>query len=201
MRQSTEKRPPFSERHPRLNLLIGLISIFVLAYFALYLIRLIIKFLINILSILSSLDAVVIVALITGALSIVGIVISKIIDYKKSRQEYLAQKREVPYADFIEMIYNLLNNIKNPGSYTEQMMVEDLSKFSKQITLWGSSGVVKQWVKFRITAVSSDAGVNNLVRLEKIMNEMRRDLGLKKTKQGNLLSFFITDIKTVLKNK
>lgn len=164
-------------------------------------IRLIIKFLINILSILSSLDAVVIVALITGALSIVGIVISKIIDYKKSRQEYLAQKREVPYADFIEMIYNLLNNIKNPGSYTEQMMVEDLSKFSKQITLWGSSGVVKQWVKFRITAVSPDAGVNNLVRLEKIMNEMRRDLGLKKTKQGNLLSFFITDIKTVLKNK
>lgn len=28
-------------------------------------------------------------------------------------------------------------------------MLEDLSKFSKQITLWGSSEVINKWIEFR----------------------------------------------------
>ena len=71
------------------------------------------------------------------------------------------------------------------------MMLEDLSRFSRQITLWGSSKVVKKWVKFR----------ENLFLMEEIMNEMRKDLGLKKVKKGNLLVFSVNDIKEVLKVK
>ena len=37
--------------------------------------------------------------------------------------------------------------------------------------------------------------------MEAIMNEMRKDLGLKKVKKGNLLAFFVNDIKEVLKVK
>lgn len=151
----------------------------------------------------SKMDAVVIVALITGTVSIIGVIISsivaKIIDYKKSRQEYLAKKREIPYGEFVEMIYKVQGNIKSEGSYTEKMMMDDLSKFSKQITLWGSSRVVNKWVKFREEGANPNAKSDNLFLMEDIMNEMRKDLGMKKVKKGNLLAFFVNDIKSILK--
>ena len=40
------------------------------------------------------------------------------------------------------MIYKLQKNVEENNSYTEEMMLKDLSSFSKQITLWGSSKVV-----------------------------------------------------------
>ena len=33
------------------------------------------------------------------------------------------------------------------------------------------------------------------------MNDMRKDLGLKKVKKGNLLGFFVNDIKSELKKQ
>ena len=153
----------------------------------------------------SKMEAVVIVALITGMVSIIGVIISsvvaKIIDYRKSRQDYLARKRETPYGEFVEMIYKIQQNTKNKGSYTEEQMLEDLSKFSKQITLWGSSKVVNKWVKFRENGANPNAGMDNLFLMEEIMNEMRKDLGLRRVKKGNLLAFFVNDIKEVLKAK
>ncbi len=103
---------------------------------------------------MSKLDAVVIVALITGMVSIVGVVISsivaKFIEYRKNRQNYLAQKREIPYGEFVDMIYKVQGTIKNKKSYTQEEMIADISKFSKQLTLWGSHRVVNKWgIKFR----------------------------------------------------
>lgn len=197
----------FSNQHPRLNAIIGLALLIIIGiivyYIFLYLghgINALIDWVSNM---ASKMDAVIIVAFITGTVSIIGVIISsiiaKIIDYKKSRQDYLARKREVPYGEFVEMIYKVQQNIKNSGSYTEEMMLEDLSKFSKQITLWGSSKVVDKWVKFRENGAKPDAGADNLFLMEEIMNEMRKDLGLKKVKKGNLLAFFVNDIKKVLK--
>jgi predicted transposase YbfD/YdcC len=154
-------------------------------------------------SLASKLDAVVIVALITGCVSIVGVLLSSIvakrIEYKRGRQEYLAKKREEPYGQFVDMVYKIQQNAKKNNSYTEAKMIEDLSRFSKQITLWGSSNVVNKWVKFRESSANPDAAKNNLLVLEDIMNEMRKDLGLKKTKKGNLLAFFVNDIKSAMK--
>ena len=74
-------------------------------------------------------------------------------------------------------------------------MIKDLSKFSKQITLWGSPRVVKKWVKFRENGANPDAGMENLFLLEEIMNDMRKDLGVHRVDKGNLLGFFVNDIK------
>ncbi len=202
---------PFSNRHPRLNMVIGLALVviigticFVVAYYTFFYLGRKINALVDWASNMASkMEAVVIVAFITGTVSIVGVIISsivaKIIDYRKSRQDYLARKREIPYGEFVEMIYKIQQNIKNNGSYTEEMMLEDLSRFSRQITLWGSSNVVQKWVKFRENGAKPDAGTDNLFLMEEIMNEMRKDLGLKKVKKGNLLAFFVNDIKEVLK--
>ena len=201
---------PFAERHPKWNLTIGVIILLVLAGLAGYISFEIVYYIgigiYEIITLLSSavskLDAVVIVALITGAVSITGVIISSIIsksiDYKRTRREYLAQKREAPYGEFVDMVYKLQENSKKPNSYTTEQMVADISRFSKQITLWGSPKVVKNWVKFRENGANPKVAQENLFVLESIMNEMRKDLGLKKVKKGNLLAFFINDIKEAM---
>ncbi len=197
----------FIEKYPKLTSFLGLVLIVILGILAI----LIIKFLCNgimngimrLTEVASKLDAVIIVALITGVVSIIGVIISsifaKIVDYRKSRKEYLTQKREKPYGEFVEMIYKVQKNVKVPGIYSEKQMLEDLSKFSKQITLWGSSEVINKWIEFRENGTDPEKANNNLFLMEEIMNEMRKDLGLKKVKKGNLLGFFVNDIKSVLK--
>ena len=200
------KNEEFSERHPYLNMIISvsiiliIIAIFwVILYCLFYEIEKLVVWIVNM---ASKIDAVVIVALITGTVSLIGVIISsivaKIIDYRKARQEYLAKKREIPYGEFIEMIYKIQENEKNGGKYTESMILDDLSKFSKQITLWGSSQVVNKWVEFRENGANPNAGTNTLFLMEDIINEMRKDLGMKRVKKGRLLAFFINDIKNVL---
>ena len=210
MQENTETasvKRSFSERHPKLNLLLGLFLFLILLVAALWLLQYVgnqIKEFLNwLLTTVSKLDAVVIVALITGAVSIVGVVISsvvaKFIEYKKNRQDYLAQKREIPYGEFVNMIYKVQGTVKSKNSYTQEDMIADISKFSKQLTLWGSHRVVNKWVKFRENGTDPESAKKNLLLMEDIMNEMRHDLGLRRVKQGKLLAFFINDMKKNMK--
>ena len=204
---------PLAQRHPRLNSIVGLILLLILLALGILLIFFAVKYIgigistfVNWLKDISSkLDAVVIVALITGTVSIIGVVISSVIakriEYKKQRQAYLAQKREKSYGAFVEMVYKIQVNTKNPGSYTEKDMINDILSFSQELTLWGSKNVADKWVKFRLNGANPENAQNNLFLLEEIMNDMRKDLGIKKVKKGNLLSFFVNDINTVLRKK
>lgn len=204
---NNNKNIPFEKRHPVLNFIFGLtilISIIAVIFVVIYYSVIGVSHLISRLSnIASKLDAVVIVALITGGVSIISVVftsvIAKIIDYKQNRREYLTQKREMPYGEFVDMVYKIQKNTKQDGTYTEEEMISDISKFSKQITLWGSTKVVNKWVEFREKSMNPNQGADNLFLLEEIMNEMRKDLGVKKSKKGNLLAFFVNDIKEFIK--
>ena len=158
---------PFAERHPKWNFVIGLfLMLFIIVvagivlFFVFKYIGLGISMFINGLQdIASKLEAVVIVALITGTVSIIGVIISSVIakriEYKKQRQAYLAQKREKSYGAFVEMVYKLQVNIKNPGTYTEKDMINDIMSFSQELTLWGSKNVADKWVKFRLNGANA----------------------------------------------
>ena len=208
----TDKRP-FAEKHPKLNFLFGLLLLLFLIIvfgYAMYMIGKYISIGVNaaanwLASLASKLDAVVIVTLITGCVSIVSVLISSVvakrIEYKRSRQEYLAKKREVPYGQFVDMVYKIQQNTKKDGSYTEAQMLEDLSQFSKQITLWGSSRVVNKWVKFRENSANPELAQKNLLLLEDIMNEMRKDLGLRKAKKETFLLSFSTILRRLLNQR
>lgn len=195
----------FSERHPKWNFLISLalclamiVGAMLIAYYALKLVGRVIDTFINWVStVTSTLDAVVIVALITGAVSITGVIISSIvgksIEYRKSRLEYLAQKREKPYGDFIAMYYKILMSDKVKEEYTQEEMLKDISNFSQDLTLWGSNKVVKLWVDYR-TKATQLKGTDNLFEFEKILYEIRKDMGFRKMKKGTLLKFVINDL-------
>ncbi len=189
-----------------LNTMYALGLIAIIAYIIYVLIKsigvLIIKGVEQISNITSNMDSVVIVAIITGGISIITViissVISKFIEYKQITKRYLYEKREKPYSEFIAMVYKLQTSNKNGNAeYTQREMGNDVASFSELLTLWGSSKVIKKWVEFREMALDNQSGPKNLFKLEDIVFEIRKDMGQKKKglKQGDLLSFFINDIK------
>ena len=198
---------PFAERHPRWNLFIGVLLLLALLAGGIFVLYWIVKllglgvgrFVDWLKEISSNLDVVVIVALITGTVSLIGVIMSSIVakrlEYKKARQQYLAQKREKSYTAFIQMVYKIQKNTKDPGSYAEEEMLNDIFSFSEELTLWGSKKVAEKWVNFRMNGANPESAKNNLFLLESIMNEMRHDMGVKRVKKGNLLSFFVNDVR------
>lgn len=207
-----KQEKPFSERHPRLNLLLGIIMLVAIIAIAILLIKFIFQLLgVGIVAmggflkkIVSTTDKVIIVAMITGSVSILGVVISsiiaKIVDYRFNVKKYLYDKREVPYEQFIDMVYRIMEDVNKPENdrMPESEMQKMVSEFSKGLTLWGSNRVAKKWIKYRKQC--QDGSAQNLFLLEEIIYEMRRDVGLRrKMKKGNILSFFINDIEIVLK--
>ncbi|MDU2353863.1 MAG: hypothetical protein E7D92_04620, partial [Anaerococcus sp.] len=99
-----------------LNTLFGLLIIGIGIYF---LVKLIIKFFYWIRSFASNTEAVIVVALITGTLSLLSIVISNIIEYKQNTKRYLYEKKEEAYSEFIEMVYKL-QQIQKDGKISEK---------------------------------------------------------------------------------
>ena len=201
---------PFSEKHPRWNFFIGLLLFFGMIAGAIAIVYYVIKFISHIVSsfvdwistVATTLDAVVIVALITGAVSIVGVIISSIVakslEYRKARREYLAQKREKPYSDFVAMYYKILMSKKLGEEYSQEEMLKDMTAFSQELTLWGSNKVVRLWVDYRTKATQLN-GVDNLFQYEKILYEIRKDMGFRKMKKGTLLKFVVNDLDESLK--
>ncbi|PNY20278.1 hypothetical protein [Streptococcus parauberis] len=149
----------------------------------------------------SSLDAVVLVALITGSISILISIFSRYYDNRNKRREYLSAKREVPYSEFIELVYKMTQKGSNGFSYSQEEMIKDISSFNSKLSLWGSPKVVKKWNAFRKSSleVKSEDDPELLILMEEVMNEMRKDLGVKSVGKGSLLSFFINDIENVVK--
>jgi len=146
-----------------------------------------------VISIIKTFDAVIIVAIITGFVTIVTTFVKTIIDIKQSRLQYLTQKLETAYYQFID----INQSSKNAKSYSTEEQIKDLMKFSKEITLWGSKNVVEKWTEFRRLGNTSADGKQLLKISEQLMNEMRKDLGVPKVKENSLLAFFINDIENL----
>lgn len=200
------QKKSFAERHPKLNLLLGIIMFLGLIAIGILLIKFIVQLIGNGFTLLgdflkrmvSTTDKVIIVAMITGSVSILGVVISsiiaKVVDYRFNVKKYLYDKREEPYEQFIEMVYRIMEDTKKleKDRLSEDEMIRMVSEFSKGLTLWGSNRVAKKWIKYRKQC--EEGNTQNLFLLEEIIYEMRRDVGLKKMKRGNILSFFINDM-------
>ena len=90
----------------------------------------------------SNVDKVFIVAIITGTISIVGVVYST---YMK-RVEYLSEKRKDAYLEFVNFMYELM--IVNPNMEMNDI-VENINKFQASILLWGSPSVLNAWKVFK----------------------------------------------------
>lgn len=209
-RGKMEKKQTFAEKHPKLNFLLGLILLIgivgVTFFVAKWMLEILGKGVIRVVNyvenFVSTSDQVIVVAMITGAVSITGVVISsivaKVIDYRYNVKKYLYDKREEPYKQFVEMIYKIMEDAKRKdgNKMTEEEMTQMVSEFSKGLTLWGSNRVVKKWLKYRKSSIKGDKNI--LWEMEDIIYEIRKDVGLgKRLKKGDMLSFFVNDIENL----
>lgn len=194
-KQKIKDTRPFSQRHPKWNFFFGLIILILLGIGAYFLVKLvgtgILKFIKALIEVSSKLDAVIIVALITALFTILSGIVSKIFDFKQKRREYLSQKREEPYAEFINVYYKMQEKVSKHEEYKPEEMFEDIQKFQKKLMLWGSNRVVKAWIDFR-TNTSPD-GSNVLFYMENILYAIRKDMGYRNLGKGKLLSMTIND--------
>lgn len=187
------------------DIIIGLLTLVIIGYVIVWLLGLFIDHVESFVNRLSSMDVVVIVALITGSVSILGVVISsivsKVIEYRQNIKRYLYEKKEEPYSEFIEMVYKIQENVKENKEQNDKEMSDGIFSFSKKLTLWGSSRVIRKWLAFRkISQEQKDNPTDILFILEEIIFEIRKDMGQKKSglKQGDILAFFVNDIKDYL---
>ena len=85
------------------NIIVGMLVLGIIVYIVVWLIGLFLGYVGGFVNRLSNMDAVVIVALITGSVSILGVVISsivsKIVEYRQNTKRYLYEKKEEPYSE------------------------------------------------------------------------------------------------------
>lgn len=203
---------PSTKKHSWFSLILALIIVVILSLVTAVLINWIYHFLGDRLIVfkdyisgfVNSTEQVIVVAMITGTVSIIGVVISsivaKVVEYRYNVKRYLYDKKEVAYKQFIEMVYTIMENSKKDSSQrmTDAEMTKMNIELSKGLTLWGSNRVVKKWLEFRKTAINTKESTNNteiLFRIEDIIFEIRKDIGLGRgLKKGEILSMFINDI-------
>ncbi len=211
-RNSKKEKAPFAQRHPRINFMIGLALLVILVLAVILLIWFVfsclgngIEHLVDFLKkFVSTTDKVIIVAMITGMVSIIGVVftsvIAKVIEYQYNVKKYLYDKREIPYEQFISIIYTIMEDTKKTinKQMTESDKFKMMSEFSKGLTLWGSNKVVKKWLRYRKAAMENMSPERSLLLLEDIIFEIRKDVGQRKRLgKGDVLSIFINDIENI----
>lgn len=125
--------------------------------------------------VISSLDAVIIVAILTGFLTMFTQLVAKYLDGRNIRKQY-------SYSKMVDMVYKMQNK-----KYKQDEMIKDLTEFSKEITLWGSKSLVSKWSKFRLNAINKPGDYQNIYILEDVLNQLRKDMGVGRSKKRNYL--------------
>ena len=171
---------------------------FILLLIFLWLIAVIFKKIVEIIiyisGIFSNTDTVIIVAILTSFFSLISVIISKVVEFRQNKKMYLYEKKEKAYSVFIEIVYKIIESIKKEEEYSDKEMLEDVLYFSKELTLWGSGKVIKQWIEFRNTDFINSDDKNEVVyKLGGIIFEIRKDMGHKMNdvKEKDILSMFI----------
>ncbi len=165
-----------------------------------WLMQLVTPWLAAIVAAFSTIDAAITVALITGAVSIVTMVVGSIINsclrYRQKKAEFLRQRREAPYMRLISLFYDIQTNSKLGEELGEDELVRTMNEFNKELTLWGSSKAIKQWGEWRTASANSALNPKQvLLEMERVMIQLRRDMGQKRgLKQGDILKLTINDV-------
>lgn len=147
------------------------------------------------------------VALVTGTMAFLSSIIAKVIEKKQIINNQIRSERQEIYTQFLDWLINslLYGNIKNNDS-----LVDDIRKYQKLMTIYGSDKVFKAWKEYKDVTIhtvlnrkdiSRDEKMNIYVKneaiyLEKLLLAIRRDLGYKNTsiKQFDILKLYIDDI-------
>lgn len=154
------------------------------------------------------------VAIITGFLSIVTIVVQRVWE-KKYKQEQDIRNQKMPtyqkmVKEFAIFFYNdpakKTGNIMKDQEYEQEKLnrlIRFVAENNGELITWASDEVLKEWSLFRKIATSNkDAGLELMFQVEKIFYAIRKDLGHKNKNllKGDILRLWVNDIDNFLDN-
>ena len=173
-----------------------------------FLVRMVFRWFMDIAHTVSTMDTVIIIAVISGAVTIVGLLVNSIItlrlkqsDYKHTRKMALLRKLEAPYTQFVNMLFDMLQKKEDAGKIDEQIRAQLIRDMSREIILYGSDDVVKKWVEYRKQA--NDFTIEeHLLYIEGILHLIRKDMGIQQghLAPGDLLALFVDDVDSLRKD-
>ena len=150
------------------------------------------------------------VAIITGFLSIVAIIIQRIWEKRYNKEQEIRNKKLPIYQKMINEFSYFFYNDPNLKTEQEKQKFQDekinrLIKFiadnNGELITWASDEVLKEWSLYRKIALSKeDQGMNLMFQTEKLFYAIRKDLGHKNKNllTGDILRFFVNDIDEVM---
>ena len=162
------------------------------------------------LEMLSSPNAVVVVALITGTLSIISISLKGIMENRQETKRYLIEKREASYRKFISTTFKVMRESKNIDGEAHNInneildrTVEELWDIFEELTLWGSNRVITRLIIYKKAAANCREPEVIIFMIEDIILAIREDLGYstKGMKKGDVLRIFINDVDIFLEKR
>ena len=115
-----------------------------------------------------------------------------------------AKKREVSarhfiekknaYADFIDLLFDLIKEQKKGTPLSEEYMAESMNKFQRVLITWGSPNTISTYNKFLKNA-NPDNSSNILFLMDDLLHAIRKDLGHDNTKlgRGDLVGMFLDE--------
>lgn len=112
------------------------------------------------------------------------------------RNEYLRMHSEKPYMQLISMFYDFQSQTKTGKEFTQEELINLFDRFTKELTLWGSSKAIKAWGNWRVASSRELSDPNDLLfRMEKGLMQLRKDMGLKRgIAECDLLRLTVNDI-------
>ena len=101
------------------------------------------------------------------------------------RVEYLSEKRQDAYLGFVNFMYELM--IINPDMEMNDI-IENINNFQASILLWGSPSVINAWKTFKQNSIDNPQDTERTLHLVEILiNAMRKDLGVDKVKENEII--------------
>ncbi len=149
-----------------------------------------------------SVAAAIVLACGTVIVSVITVVAGRALE-QRALIEKEHRERKIPiYIELLSFLFRFLMGEKTGETPTEKDVFDFVAHFNRDFMVWGADNVLKAWVEFRKNAIvgPSENTVGSMLLLEKLIREIRLDLGHKNKNllDGDILSLFINDVHTVL---
>ena len=149
----------------------------------------------------SAMDTVIIIALISGMVTVLGLITNSVIsmrmknaEFKYKRKAALLRKLEAPYTQFVNMLFDMVHKKDDAGKMDEELRTRLIRDMSREIILYGSDEVVTKWGEYRKKAPGFTLD-QHLFFIEGLLHLIRADMGIEQGQlaPGDLLTLFVDD--------
>jgi len=134
----------------------------------------------------------------TIVVSVISVLVAKRLEYKATLAKEHREKKIPFYEDFVAFTFRIaFANKLGLEPLSEKELVEEATKFTQNLIVWGADDVVDAWFRFRNKSIHSDgSGVAVMFDIEKLLLAIRKDLGHenKGLVPGKVLGLFVNDI-------